>query len=186
MRATKPTALLIFAMLAACGGSSATTGPAGTTRTTAGNSPTAAPQATPGGPAGGTGAVVHVEVASGPQAGTYDKSGPKLDCNLGSTGSGATFLDTAETKGLTGVTFTSGSGTPRRRSTSRSRSPIRMSLLLQQPALEVSTLDPSKPKGSGTAHLQDNQSTITWSFDGKTADAIGVKTTITCGPVDRT
>jgi hypothetical protein len=136
-------------------------------------------------PAGTGTSVAHVEVASGKLAGTYDASGSKLDCNMSPGGSGATFSDLAKAKGFNGLTFTSAEG---------GSNPAKFYFqvgfadptagILQQPGLEVDTLT-GAAKGHGTAKLEDKGGTIKWTFDGATADGIGVKATIECGPVDR-
>jgi hypothetical protein len=127
--------------------------------------------------------MVHVVVASGPLAGTYDRTGIKYDCNTSATGSGATFLDMAGTEGLTSVTFTSGEG-----GTSVTKfffNAIFGAVATSREGLEISTLTPDSARGSGTATLQDSGSTIKWTIDGTTEDGVGVQATVECGPVDR-
>jgi hypothetical protein len=126
---------------------------------------------------------VHVVVASGPQAGTYDSTGVKSDCNISSTGSGATYIDVTKTDGVTGLTFSSGQG-------GASATQFYFDVLfgavdIHQPVLEIDALDPTAPNGSGTATLADNGATIKWSIDGKTKDGVAITATIECGPVDR-
>ncbi len=186
------TSFLIVAVLAvvsACGGGApaATTGPrvtqaAGATPAPPQTQQPAGPTAAP--PVGGTGSTMHLVVASGPQAGTYDQSGPKVDCNTSATGSGATYQDLTRTDGVTTLVFSSGEG---------GANPAKFYFqvlfasesVLNAPALEISTLVPSSARGSGTASLQDNSSTIKWSIDGTSADGIDVTATVECGPVDR-
>jgi len=172
---------ILAIVLAACGGptpaasqpGSATQLPAGPTNATPTSPPVAA----------GAGTSIHVVVASGPQAGTYDGTGVKLDCNTAVDGSGATYADTTKTEGVTALTFTSGEG---------GANPTKFYfqvlfgvISLQQPFLEISTLDPAAPRGSGTATLQDNGATINWTINGTSADGFGVQATVECGPVDR-
>jgi len=157
----------------------ATTGP----QASVGQDPTDAPPAAePGGE--GT-AIAHVEVASGPLAGTYDHTGVKVDCNMSGSGSGATNLNLEETDGFTGLTFISGE-------TGANPGKFYFQVIfadpdlgiLEQPALEINLLDAATATGSGTAQLEDKGGTIKWSVDGETADGIGLKGTIECGPVD--
>ena len=186
-RATKAILLLVWTV-SACGGQAATGGPASTQATPASAQPTSAPpQATvapPSANAGGTGSsVAHVVVGGGPQAGTYDGTSPKVDCNLGATGSGATYQDLAKTNGMSGLTFIAGEG-------GASPTKLYIQLLfgpvtLQQPTLEIMTLDPASAKGSAKAQLEDTGGTINWTFDGRTADGVSVTGTVECGPVDR-
>lgn len=179
------TLILCVALVAACGGQGpAATGPQ------APASQGGQPQVTPIPPAvdpGGSGtAVAHVEVQGGPLAGTYDATSPKVDCNMSPGGSGATYSDTAKTKGFSGLTFVSGEG---------GASPAKLYFqanfadpaagILQQPSLEIQTLEGVTPRGHGTAKLEDKGATIKWTIDGATADAVGIKATIECGPVDR-
>jgi hypothetical protein len=127
---------------------------------------------------------MHLVVASGPQAGTYDQSGPKVDCNISASGSGATYQDLTRTDGVSNLVFTSGEG---------GANPAKFYFqvlfasesVLNAPALQISTLDPTNADGSGTATLQDNSSTIKWTIDGTTADGVNVTATVECGPVDR-
>jgi len=178
-----------LATLSACGGQSPAASAApgdtpvpGVTATPPGG-PTEAPPPTAAPPGGGSGSTIHVVVASGPQAGTYDASGIKYDCNTSGGGSGATYLNMAGTDGVTSLVFTSGEGGP---------NPAKFYFQLlfgavsaSQPTLQISTLDPTHPDGSGTASLQDNTSTIKWTIDGTTADGVDVSATVECGPVDR-
>jgi hypothetical protein len=185
------------AVLAACGGGSpaapgtprpaastggsaqsAATGPSQAALTTPPPAPIASAPA-----AGGTGSVIHVVVGSGPQAGTYDASGLKSDCNIADDGSGASYSDMSKAEGVNTVVFTTASGGP-------APKPFYFQVLfapfsLNQAGLEISTLDQSAPRGSGTASLEDKGSTIKWTIDGKTADNVPVTATIECGPVDR-
>jgi hypothetical protein len=135
-------------------------------------------------PVGGAGtSVLHAVVASGPQAGTYDSSGPKVDCNLSSSASGATGGDITATKGVGSYVFSAiGGGT--------NPSTFYFQLLfapiaLNPPEILIDTLTPTSADGSGTASLTDTGATIKWSIDGKTKDNVAVTATIECGPVDR-
>jgi hypothetical protein len=173
--------LIMCALLAvgACGGGSAATAPA--TKAPATGGPAVA--TAPGGQVGGTGtSVAHVEVKSGPQAGKYDATGAKVDCNMSSTGSGATYQDLTAS-GLSGLTFASGVGgaDPATFYFQALFGPFS----LTQPTLEISTLVPTAPDGTGTAHLDDNGSTIKWTINGMTKDGVAITATIECGPVDR-
>ena len=169
------------ALVSACGGQGAA--PAGSQASVGQDATPVPPAAEPGG--AGT-AIAHVEVASGPLAGTYDHTGVKLDCNTSGSGSGATDLNLEETDGFKGLTFISAEA---------GANPAMFYFqalfadpdagLLQQPALEINLLDPATASGSGTAQLEDKGGTIKWSVDGKTADGIGVKGSVECGPVDR-
>lgn len=169
------------ALLAACGGQGAA--PAGP-QTSVGQAATPEPPAAePGGE--GT-AIAHVEIASGPLAGTYDDTGAKVDCNMSGSASGATHVNLEETDGLRGLTFVAVEG---------GANPGKFYFqalfadpdagLMQQPALEINLMDPATASGSGTAQLEDKGGTIKWSVDGKTADGIGLKGSVECGPVDR-
>lgn len=166
---------VLSAAVAACGQGSSATG------SQAPASQGGQPQATlPGG--SGT-AVAHLEVQGGPQAGTYDATGPKSDCNISANGSGATYGDTAKTEGLTGFLFSSGEG---------GASPAKFyfqvlfgAITLSQATLEISTLDPTTANGSGTAVLDDKGATIKWTIAGTTKDGAKINATIECGPVDR-
>ncbi len=139
--------------------------------------PTPAPTAV-----GGAGtSTVHVVVASGPRAGTYDATGPKVDCNISPNGSGATYLDMSAT-GLYTVTFSSAEG-------GASPTMFYFNALFggptsTEPGIEIQTIGAS-PRGSGTASLQDNGSTIKWTINGTGEDGVGVQATVECGPVDR-
>ena len=179
--------ILFVALVTAC--SSQTTAPGAATSPQAPASQGGQPQATPpaSGDTGGAGsAVVHVEVVGGKLAGTYDATSAKFDCNISPGGSGATFLDTTKTKGLSGLDYASGQG---------GANPAKIyfqaqfgdptAAFLQQPALEIDTLVSGATKGHGTATLEDKGATIKWTIEGATADAIGIKATIECGPVDR-
>jgi hypothetical protein len=175
---------VLIALVAACGGQgAATTGPGASV------GPGGQPNDTPVPPAvepGGAGtAIAHAEVASGPLAGTYDETSPKFDCNTSGDGSGATYLNLAKTEGLSGLTFVSGEG-------GGSPAAFYFQAIFADPAaginppvLEIQTLTGIDPRGSGTARLEDKGGTIKWSMDGTTADGIGIKATIECGPVDR-
>lgn len=177
-----PSLAILAIVLAACGGPTpaATQQPGGGTQPPAG-----ATNAIPTSPpvAGAAGSTIHVVVASGPLADTYDATGVKLDCNTAAGGSGATYADITKTDGVTALTFTSGEG---------GANPAKFyfqllfgAIAAQQAFLEISTLDPAFARGSGTATLQDNGSTIKWSINGTSADGIGVQATVECGPVDR-
>jgi hypothetical protein len=171
---------VLFATVAACGQGSSATGPQAPA--SQGGQPQATPTPTVG--AGGSGtAVSHLEVQGGPQAGSYDATGPKSDCNMSATGSGATYGDTAKTEGLSLLMFSSGEG---------GASPAKFYFLvgfgatiMSQPVLEISTLDPTTANGSGTAVLDDKGATIKWTIAGTTKDGAKIKATIECGPVDR-
>ena len=194
----------VLALVAACGGGSPTaTGTPGPAATAASQAPLGtqtAPSVTPPAvasvpvastpvsstpaPVGGSGtSIVHVVVGSGPQAGTYDSTGVKSDCNISSGGSGATYLDAAKTDGVTGLSFSSGQG-------GASVTQFYFNVLfgpidIHQPVLEIDLLDPTAPSGSGTATLVDSGATLKWSIDGKTKDGVAITATIECGPVDR-
>jgi hypothetical protein len=178
-----------LATLSACGGQSPAASAAravtpGPGVTAAPPGATEAPPPTAAPPGGGSGSsVIHVVVASGPQAGTYDGSGIKYDCNTSAGGSGASYLNPTGTEGVTTLLFTSGEG---------GANPAKFyfqllfgAVSLSQPVLEIQTLDPADASGSGTASLQDNTSTIKWTIDGTTADGVDVSATVECGPVDR-
>jgi len=180
--------ILFVALVAACSGQTAT-GPATATPPPPASSDSGQPEATPpaSGDTGGTGsAVVHVQVLGGKLAGTYDATSAKFDCNISPGGSGATFLDPTKTKGLSGLIYSSAEG---------GANPAKIyfqaqfadpaAALLQQPALEIDTLISGSAKGHGTATLEDKGATIKWTVEGATADGIGIKATIECGPVDR-
>lgn len=184
------TLVLCVVLVAACSGQGpAATGAQGTgTQATAG--PGGGAQATPIPPAaepGGSGtAVAHVEVASGDLAGTYDATGIKYDCNMRSDVSGATYLDLAKVKGLSGLTFVSGEpGGNVTKFYFQANFADPAAGFLQQPSLEIQTQDGVAPRGKGSARLEDKGGTIKWTVDGTTADGIGLKGTIECGPVDR-
>jgi hypothetical protein len=168
-------------VLAACGGSAAPTQQPGQATNQPG-------QPTPAGPTsppviGGAGtSIVHLVVASGPLAGTYDKTGPKSDCNISPTGSGATFGDVSATEGLTSLIFTSIEGGA---SPAKFYFQVIFGTYPDSQDLEVQIFDPATASGTGTAALQDNGATIKWTFNGTTADGIGVQATVECGPVDR-
>lgn len=173
-------ALSVLALvLAACGGTAApTTQPGQVQPTTQPGQPTSPPVI------GGAGtSVAHVVVASGPLAGTYDVTGIKYDCNISPSGSGATFLDLSLTEGLYTVTFSSvgGGANP----TAFYFQALFGGVSSNDPGIEIQTLDPANPRGSGTAALQDNGATIKWSINGTSSDGIGVQATVECGPVDR-
>ncbi len=172
---------VLFAAVAACGQGSSATG------SQAPASQGGQPQATLSQSAvdtGGSGtAVSHLEVQGGPQAGIYDATGPKSDCNISANGSGATYGDTAKTEGLSLLMFTSGEG---------GASPATFDFLvgfgattMSQPVLEISTLAGTSAGGTGTAVLDDKGATIKWTIDGTTKDGATIKATIECGPVDR-
>ena len=171
------------ALLAACGGGAGPSGPQASVGQGQQEETQAPPAAEPGGE--GT-AIAHVEIANGPLAGTYDDTSAKYDCNMSGSASGATHLNLEETDGLKGVTFVAVEG---------GANPAKFYFqalfadpdagLLQQPALEINLLDPATASGSGTAQLEDKGGTIKWSVDGKTADGIGLKGSVECGPVDR-
>lgn len=187
MLRTIPVTFVVLAVVAACGGQSpsATATPGqGTTPT---QPPAAATNAPPTSPpvVGGEGtSVVHVVIASGPDAGTYDETGIKSDCNTSSTGSGATFVDLSAPEGVTSLIFSSAVGG------ASLTAGFYFQVLLgaisaSQTVLEIQTLDPAVARGSGTATLQDNGATIKWTISGMTEDGIGVEATVECGPVDR-
>ena len=126
---------------------------------------------------------MHVVVGSGPQAGTYDSTGVKSDCNISSGGSGATYVDATKTDGVTGLSFSSVQG-------GASVTQFYFNVLfgpidIHQPVLEIDLLDATAPSGSGTATLVDSGATLKWSIDGKTKDGVAITATIECGPVDR-
>ena len=180
--------ILCVALVAACSGQTATA-PATATPPPPASTVSGQPEATP--PAssdagGGTGtAVAHAEVLGGKQAGTYDATSAKVDCNLSPTGSGATYGDNTKTKGLSGLLYTSGEG-------GASPAKFYFQLIFADPAagiypptLEIDVLIPTSAKGHGTAKLEDKGATIKWTIEGAAADGTGIKATIECGPVDR-
>jgi hypothetical protein len=184
--------ILCAALVAGCSAQApAGTGPAGGATSAAPGAPSvgdAGGASTPApGEAGTSGtAIAHVDVASGSLKGTYDEKGFKYDCNKSSTGSGATFLDTKKVKGLSSLQFSAGEGGASPGSFYFVAAFADPSLgLLQQPGLEIATLAGTTKKGHGTANLEDKGATLKWTIDGTTADGIGVKATIECGPVDR-
>ena len=185
----------VIALLAACGGGSPATSTAPKTaapgQTQAGATTAPATQAAVvtsapvvSAPAvGGNGSVIHAVVGSGPQAGTYDATGPKVDCNVSPTGSGATYNNMAATQGIGSFVFTAGESGP-------SPTSFYFQLLfapmgINPPEIAIDTLDPTEPNGSATAALEDNGATIKWTIDGKTKAGVPVTATIECGPVDR-
>jgi hypothetical protein len=193
-----------LALVAACGGSPAasvagpTTAPGQTAAptqpptgptiapTTAASTPTAPTTQETGTPppVGGGGTTVHVVVGSGPLAGTYDATGPKADCNVSPTGSGASYSDLTKTDGVDSLIFTSvggGGANP----TSFYFQVLFAPFSLNQDTLEIDTLVPSAPKGHATAFLEDDNTTIKWTINGSTKDDVPVMATIECGPVDR-
>ncbi len=196
----KPRSLAICAglitLVAACGGGAATSSVAVSPATQ--SQAVAATQSAPGtqsaeatqqagasnAAATGTGSKVHLVVGSGPLAGTYDTSGPKTDCNISSTGSGATFVDVNATTGISSATFSAieGGASPKAFYFQVLMAPV---TVLNAPEFSITTLTPSATEGSGTASLTDNGATIIWSIDGTTKDNIPVTATIECGPVDR-
>lgn len=135
---------------------------------------------------------VEVNVESGELAGTYTAEGPKLDCNVSDTGSGATFLDMDVTNGVYSVTFVSVEG---------GTDPDNFSFGATFAGEESFTEDPmqdsgevyiadlgfegQEPEGEGTAHMTESGDMITWDVEGTTADGVAFTATITCGPVDR-
>jgi len=124
-------------------------------------------------------------VGGGPKAGTYDATGVKSDCNISSTGSGASYVDVTKTDGIGSLTFSAvqGGASPESFYFQVAFAPVTD---FNAPTLEISTLDPASPDGSATTALVDNGSTIKWTIDGETKDGIPVTATIECGPVDRT
>ena len=190
MRRTTAVMLLVLSIVAACGGQGASGAPASAqprVSPAAGQAtPVPAPStATPAvaNPGSRGTSIAHLEVGGGPQAGAYDGSAEKLDCNIGAGGSGATFFDLAATSGLAALTIISGED---------GANPTKFYLQAlfgapsaTQPFLEITTLDPSSARGQGKARLEDKGSTIKWTVDGTTADGVTIKATIECGPVDR-
>jgi hypothetical protein len=183
--------LLVCAFVAACGGQAASNAPA----TNRPQATAAVPVATAVPPEetdddalpvttgkGGT-SIAHVEVGSGPLAGTYDATGEKLDCNLSSDASGATYQNlefTDEFTGITIVVLDGGTAAPKI-SFQASFGPS----ILEQTYLEINTLDPSKPEGQATARLEDKGATIKWTVEGVTGEGVPIKASVECGPVDR-
>ncbi|MDQ6795834.1 MAG: hypothetical protein M3067_13655 [Chloroflexota bacterium] len=179
--------ILCVGLVAACSGQTTAPGTGSSSQAPAsqGGQPQATPQASVA--AGGSGtAIVHVEVLGGKLAGTYDATSAKYDCNNTPRGSGATYLDTTVTKGLSGVTFVTivGGASPAT-FTFQADFADPAAGLLQQPSLVIDLIQPSSAKGHGTAKLEDKGATIKWTVDGATADGIGLKGSIECGPVDR-
>jgi hypothetical protein len=135
---------------------------------------------------------VHLQVDGGELAGTYDAEGPKTDCNLGSTGSGATYLDMDKADGLYSATFISGEGGASTENfyfqalfadgTSFNDDP-----LMDRPevVIESGNILGGEPSGEGTANMTESGDRITWTVDGQTEDGAGIQATIECGPVDR-
>ncbi|MEO6349479.1 MAG: hypothetical protein ABIP53_02420 [Candidatus Limnocylindrales bacterium] len=181
-------AAVVLILIVACGGGGTVTPTTGVVPTLGGVQPTAVtPTAvtptTPPVVSGAGTSIVHVVVASGPQAGTYDATGVKFDCNISPDGSGATFLDMAATEGVTSLTFSSIEGGAS--STKFYFNVLFGAVSASQPVLEIQTLDPDTARGSGSASLVDNGSTIKWTIDGTASDGTGVQATVECGPVDR-
>jgi hypothetical protein len=182
-------AIVVLVAAAACGNQAAATGtpppqPAGhTAAASVGQAATEAALTTPGAPAGAGSSAVHVVIGSGPQAGTYDSTGAKSDCNLSPTGSGATYIDTTKTDGVTSFIFTSVEGGAQ--VAKFYAQALFGPFTLQQSTVEINTLDAASASGSGTATMQDNGATIKWAIDGKSADGVAMTATIECGPVDR-
>jgi hypothetical protein len=187
--------MVLLAVVAACGGGSpaATGTPPPATAVAPQASHAAAPTQAPANPTpapvqstpavvGSSGVVVHVVVGSGPQAGTYDSTGAKEDCNTSPTGSGATYADATKTDGVTTLLFTADQG-----GANPTGFEITVSfgaIAVHQPFVEINT-NSSTPDGTGTATLEDNGATIKWTINGTTQDGVSVMATIECGPVDR-
>ena len=172
---TSASLAILAIILAACGGPAATAQP---------GQPTAPPVLPTAPPViGGAGtSVVHLVVAGGPLAGTYDKTGVKSDCNISPSGSGATWGDAAATEGLTSLIFSSvGSGA----NSSTFYFQALFGTFPDTQAIEIQTLDPASARGSGTGTLADSGATIKWTINGTSSDGIGVQATVECGPVDR-
>lgn len=131
--------------------------------------------------------VATINVQSGPVAGSQEATGPKVDCNISPTGSGATYLDVEKSPGLYTMTFISAEGGagPKAIYFQALFDQDLENLSADKPSIEVSTLDPTGPRGSGTAHLEDKGSTIKWTLTGTSEDGVGFTATIECGPVDR-
>jgi hypothetical protein len=188
MRKTSLTLFFSIAMLAACSSGGGATGSPGTgaqaTATDGSQPQDTTPTDTAGTGTAGTGtSVVHVEVTGGAQAGTYDSTGTKSDCNLSSSGGGATYEDTTKTDGVSGLVFSAIEG-----GTNPTKFYFQIlfgAISAQQATLEISTLDAATPDGTATASLEDKGATLKWTIDGTTKDNVAIKATIECGPVDR-
>ena len=134
--------------------------------------------------------IVHLVVAGGPKAGTYDASSERGGCSAGLTGPGSWGNQLSNPKDKDPAKFNSlqlivpdakaaASGTDR------------FFLMvgfgpLSGRSAEYTVDTREKPgKGSGTVTVKDKGATAAVEFDVKTADGIGLKGTIECKSVVR-
>jgi hypothetical protein len=188
-------ALVVFSLIvAACG---ASTNPQGT-----GTQPaaTATPAgATPGTTAGGGGTAgagtvtMHLEVQSGPKAGTYDKTGSNPDCKVFSGGSAANWVDPALDAGqkvdglyemLIGSSVNGPSPAQFSFQANLDWDPVNDPAGFKTTALEILIVT-GTTVGSGTMQLEDLGATIKMTVQGTSESGIGLRATIECGPVAR-
>jgi hypothetical protein len=133
---------------------------------------------------------VDLNVENGDLAGSYQAEGPKSDCNIGDTGSGATFLDMEVTNSLYTATFVSAEGgaSPGKfwfHAAFAGEESFTENPLQDSPSISVDTGIAGETEGEGSAQLTDNGDTISWRIEGTTADGTDFTATIECGPVDR-
>lgn len=147
-----------------------------------------ADSATPASPRG----TVHLVVASGPHAGTYDATMTDGGCSYGLTSAGAWgnqySVDKKDPKAFTSLQLIVPDAKAAASGTSAFQLTAGFGPLFGSGAAsyDVNTLPTANTKsGSGTVTVDDKGNTGTVTFDVKTADGIALKGTIECSAVMR-
>jgi hypothetical protein len=134
-----------------------------------------------------SGVTVQLTIHDGDYAGTHEVTDEVLDCNIGDTGSGVTYLDLDKPEGLYGITFISGEG-------GGEPGVFHFVADFDQPEDMFESppgveLDPTgyigNARGSGIARLDDRGDAIAWTVEGTTDDDVSFEATLLCWPVGR-
>jgi hypothetical protein len=138
--------------------------------------------------AAGVKETVHLVIAGGPNAGTYDGTTDRGGCSAGLTGPGSwgnqfSLPKEKDPKKLNSVQLTVPNAKAAAAGTHDFFLSVGFGPLLQRSAEYV--VDTKKNKGSGTVTVADHGATATVKFDAKTADGVKLTGTIDCHSVLR-
>jgi hypothetical protein len=178
-------ALTLVTFAAACTSKEAASGDSTGAASTAAAPATAAS-------AGAAKGKIHLEVAGGANAGTYDVDMKESGCSYGLAGERAWgnqySIDTTDPKQLSSLQLIVPDTKAAASGTSTFQMTVQFGPLFGSggASYDVNTRsDASKKGGSGTVTVQDQGSTGKVTFDAKTADGVGLKGTIDCQAVVR-
>jgi hypothetical protein len=134
---------------------------------------------------------VHVVIAGGPMAGTYDATSTKGGCSTGANGPGSwgnAFSNAkAGPKEIGALSLIVPEAKAAAAASSQFFMQLRLGSILQQNVSYVIETRPAEknPQGEGSVKIADGGATGKVTIEGKTKDGIGITATIDCKSITR-